>query len=74
MQEFYDLIAPCDMCGGDGECTCECGDIHECHQCDGSGKSINIRNLYEKKLRAEVNCLLAYKLFVDGKKETGESA
>ena len=30
-------LAKCDSCGGNGKCSCHCGDEHSCGQCDGTG-------------------------------------
>lgn len=27
----------CDECGGSGLCECDCGDEHDCGECDGEG-------------------------------------
>jgi hypothetical protein len=27
----------CTQCDGDGEHACDCGDWHECHECEGCG-------------------------------------
>lgn len=42
----------CAYCVGMGECQCECGHVHECRNCDGTGK-INrdvAQGLYQKYL------------------------
>ncbi len=36
------LPKDCDHCEGRGEHECTCGDNHECHYCDGTGKVENI--------------------------------
>lgn len=28
----------CGACGGSGECSCTCGDEHDCRKCEGEGK------------------------------------
>ena len=30
----------CPECDGDGECTCSCGDEHDCHKCGGHGNIV----------------------------------
>lgn len=34
----FSTTAPCKICGGDGECQCECcDDLHDCGKCNGKG-------------------------------------
>ena len=40
----------CDHCNGEGEHECNCGDIHDCHFCDGTGKEYGFDSI-EKKAR-----------------------
>lgn len=47
----------CPDCNGSGNCSCHCGDEHECGTCDGTGKSDEGRDLqdeYRKVIEADL--------------------
>jgi len=55
--EMLRTAPECESCNGDGHHECNCGNDHECNTCDGTGKTINYRNEYEFRLRAEIRNL-----------------
>lgn len=55
--EFED----CGTCDGSGEHVCDCGDKHTCCACDGHGKTDDLRNLYTRMLKLELEKLLAWR-------------
>ena len=61
VKKMYDEAPICERCDGNGQHECECGDTHECVACHGSGKIINLRNIYEKQLRSEIERLRSWK-------------
>jgi len=52
----------CDICSGSGRHECECGDIHSCAACDGTGtySDFDPRLAYERELRGEIERLRKY--------------
>ena len=43
----------CERCEGSGDCECsDCGHIHPCPECDGSGKT-NVGDMIEDEMKAE---------------------
>jgi DnaJ-class molecular chaperone len=57
----------CEECGGDGEHTCDCGDVHTCDACDGTGKQHGhsspesmLREMYENQKRKDWDRLVKH--------------
>jgi len=63
--EMYAQVDECGMCDGSGEHECSCGDTHECGQCNGAGKERDLREIYERELRTEIQHLREW---IDGTK------
>lgn len=67
--ENSDLIAElqaqeqkCDMCGGTGLHDCECGYVHTCGCCDGTGKvGMDLNEYYEERVRKDKKALEKFK-------------
>ena len=57
---LYAEVDECDMCHGTGDHDCECGDTHTCGKCNGAGKEMNLREMYERELRDEIKRLRAW--------------
>ena len=55
--EFED----CPECLGDGTHECDCGDVHDCHNCDGEGKMSTLDKVYQSSLRDELQKLLDWR-------------
>jgi DnaJ-class molecular chaperone len=55
--EMYAQVTECTTCYGTGSHECECGDLHTCGDCNGAGKEKDLREIYEKELRAEIQHL-----------------
>ena len=44
----------CDLCDGEGTCTCSrCDGEHECGRCDGNGVFNSAEDLYHAQLKAD---------------------
>lgn len=48
-----DTQEDCPECLGDGQHECECGDVHECANCGGTGKLIDHGDIYHRRLSWE---------------------
>ena len=55
LEELEATPTICDVCDGDGRHECDCGDMHHCRNCHGSGKlNTNIaQDLYHKYLSGD---------------------
>lgn len=60
VQQLYGESTECSTCDGTGEHDCECGDTHTCGACNGSGKVVDLREMYERELRDEISRLHAW--------------
>lgn len=60
VKEMGASLDDCDVCDGRGEHKCECGNTHECPACDGAGKVENMRDIYEARLRSEIENLQSW--------------
>lgn len=56
----------CENCDGTGEHECDCGDVHDCHECNGSGTLLDARGVYEEDLRNEIRKMISWKETVQG--------
>lgn len=52
--EMAELREECSYCNGDGDCTCDCGDKHDCAKCDGKGEIDLSRGVYEAQKSLDV--------------------
>lgn len=43
----------CEVCNGEGDHECECGDVHECSNCHGAGKIDNLKIGYDRMCKEE---------------------
>ena len=59
--EMEEGFEDCPTCGGDGKHECDCGNIHDCNDCDGNGKSQNLDKIYREELRKELQLFLDWK-------------
>jgi DnaJ-class molecular chaperone len=44
-----DETEDCSICDGEGSHTCECGHEHDCEECNGTGKKVSLRALYNNQ-------------------------
>lgn len=61
VKELEAEFEPCPECHGDGTHECDCGDVHDCHECDGEGKTITLDKVYQQALREELEKLLQWR-------------
>ncbi len=60
-EQLLEEETDCEECNGEGEHECECGDVHTCLACDGTGKeeygelSVEqaMKSIYKKQLADE---------------------
>ena len=40
--DLFEVKEDCDECNGSGSHECECGDVHDCGFCQGTGKVVDV--------------------------------
>ena len=58
--ELNESIEDCSTCDGEGSHICDCGHEHDCEACNGSGKETDLKELYNKALKVELQKLLSW--------------
>lgn len=61
VKEMELQLENCEQCLGEGTHECDCGDIHDCHSCDGEGKKDNLDKIYRNALRDELQKLVDWR-------------
>ena len=57
----------CNECAGSGEHKCSCGDVHDCPECDGTGRAQTnvlheMRDIYERQVKNDIRKWQNYKV------------
>ncbi len=60
VKELEELIEECPMCDGEGVHLCDCGNEHDCEECEGRGKADDLKHMYNKELKHELEKLLKW--------------